>query len=76
MSQYDLPGLGQLLVLRLRKARPPRVLFPFFVIASTWWFQESLLLMLTPRCFAVLCMHSPRLVALCLARLEYASPWS
>ena len=55
-----------MLVLRLRKAR---VLFAFFVIASTWWFQDSLLLMFTPKCFAVLCRRSPRLVALCLAFL-------
>ena len=43
-----LTGFGQLLVLRLRKAR---VLFAFFVITSTLWFQDSLLLMLKSRSF-------------------------
>ena len=36
-------GLGHLPGLRLRKMR---VLLAFFVIASTWWFQDSLLFML------------------------------
>ena len=34
-------------------------------ITSTSWFQDSLLLIFMPRCFAVLCSRSPGLVALC-----------
>ena len=49
-------------MLRLRKIR---VLLAFFVTASTWWFQDSLLFIVMLRCFAVLCSRSPGLVALC-----------
>ena len=38
----------------------------FFVIVSTSWLQDSLILIATLRCFAVLCSHSPGLVVLCL----------
>ena len=60
--QYNLAGLGHLLVLCLRKIW---VLLAFFLAASTWWFHDSLLLTYMPRCFAVLCSRSPGWVALC-----------
>ena len=60
--QYDLTGLGHLLVLCLRKIR---VLLAFFVTASIWWFQGRLLFIFMPRCFAMLCSRSPWWVALC-----------
>ena len=45
--QYDLTGLGRWLVLCLRKIRVLHVL-AFFETASTWWFQDSLLLIFMP----------------------------
>ena len=41
-------------MLCLRKIRVLHVL-AFFETASTWWFQDILLLIFMPRCFAVLC---------------------
>ena len=54
--QHDLTSVGHLLVLCLRKIR---VVLAFFVTASIWWFQDRLLFIFMPRCFAMLCSRSP-----------------
>ena len=66
--QYNLTGLGHLLVLCLRKIR---VLLAFFVTASIWWFQDSLLLIFLPSCFAVLCSRSPGWVAMSMSNFLF-----